>query len=303
MGNHLVYNGIPAETITLKAKQASRARMQGYGQNLFGVRPDWVFAHVARPVLSKGIWRDLAVLHELEPMLAERGESAIYYMLGTLAGPRRPQDIHQMERVYGWPVNHELGYPDLCGGEEVLGDMFANFNRGHEAIRAVFVNQWGWDAAVGGKRMPEGMTFMDIRAGTDLEFGLSVYEPYGISQLEPLCFGALCMVSNVCGCLGFARRTAGDRPMDNNIIEANFTRLGEPRNITSLLAMTIPQREVVEAAEARRLAGLLCERLPRSDQAMAGRIKSGFRLAGQMNWQNVMENYFLPSLESTARTD
>jgi hypothetical protein len=103
--------------------------------------------------------------------------------------------------------------------------------------------------------------------------------------------------------MGFARRTAGDHPLDNNIIEANFTRLDEPRSIPSLLAMTISRREVVEAAESRRLAELLCQHLPRSGQAMAARIKSGFRLAGQMNWQNVMANYFLPSLESASRAD
>ena len=41
--------------------------------------------------------------------------------------------------------------------------------------------------------------------GTDVEFGMSIYEPFGISQLEPLTFGGICVISSVCGCAGFVR--------------------------------------------------------------------------------------------------
>ena len=153
----LVYNGIPAERITPSQRLASKAKLQQYAENLYGWRPTWAFTHVARPVLSKGIWRDLAVLHHLEEILAGRGETAVYFMLGTLAGQRRPQDIRQMERVYGWPANHEPGYPDLCQGEEVVGEMFKHFNGNHEAARAVFVNQWDWNRQACGERMPKEM--------------------------------------------------------------------------------------------------------------------------------------------------
>jgi hypothetical protein len=92
--------------LTLEQQHASHRLMQQYAENLFGRRPAWIATHVARPVLSKAIWRDLRVLHEMEPMLGDRGESAAYFMLGTLAGQRRTQDIRHMERVYGWPVVH-----------------------------------------------------------------------------------------------------------------------------------------------------------------------------------------------------
>lgn len=294
----LVYNGIPAEKISLEAKLTARSRMHQYASNLFGIESTWVFTHVARPVLSKGIWRDLGVLHEMEPLLAERGETAVYFMLGTLAGQRRPKDVRQMERVYGWPVNHEESYPDLCGGEEGLGAMFANFNREHEAVRVVFINQWGWNRDACGLRVPEEMTFADIRCGTDLEFGLSVYEPFGISQLEPLCFGALCAVSSVCGCMGFVRKAAGDDSCDDNVIEADFVTLSKKMQVEELKGMTIPQREKIESREARRLAGLICRKLPRDEQAIARRIQSGHDLAARMSWEHVMRAYFLPSLEN-----
>ncbi len=296
----LVYNGIPAERITVDQKLASKDLLRAYAERLFGVRAEWIFTHVARPVLSKGIWRDLAVLHHLEPILAERRETVVYFMLGTLAGQRRRQDVRQMERLYGWPVVHEQGYPDMCQGEEVVGAMFEAFNRRHEAARAVFVNQWDWGPRVCGDRMPEEMSFADLRYGTDLEFGLSVYEPFGISQFEPLSFGALCLVSSVCGCMGFARRAGGGELDGENIIEADFLRLPKDMGLSRLVDLSIAERNLIEADEARRLAGLLGPRLVRDSDALARRIDSGYALARRMSWQHVVREYFLPSLVSTA---
>jgi len=296
----LVYNGIPAFALTLEQKLASRQRMRDYSSGLFGPEPTWTFSHVARPVLSKGIWRDIRVLGEMDALLSRRGESAVYYLLGTLAGQRRPQAVRQMERVYGWPVAHEKGYPDLSGGEEGLDDMLIEFNRNHQAVRAVLVNQWDWSRKLCGERMPEEMTFRDIRCGTDVEFGLSVYEPFGISQLEPLSFGAICVVSNVCGCLGFARSVAGDEPLEPNIIEADFLRLDEDMSIEQLIDIDIGHRDRIEIGEARRLAELIVGCLPRDEESLRERIRSGYNLAIKMSWEQVVQGYFLPSLGRVA---
>ena len=318
----LVYNGIPAMPLTLDEKRASRGRMLSYAQNLFGRRPNWIFTHVCRPVLSKAIWRDLRFLHEMEPLLAARDEQAVFFMLGTLGGQRRSQDIRHMERLYGWPVAHEVGYPDLCGGEEVLGEIFDYFNRDHKAIRAVLINQWDWNPKVCGDRMPADMTFGDIRRGTDLEFGLSVYEPFGIAQFEALSFGAICVVSNVCGCMGFARKTTGNKALRHsgkptldspasmpqclnagssckNIVEANFLQLPDEfagKSIDDLLALSIEARDRIESSEGRRLAPVLVDSLPRNDQAMREIIDAGYELARKMSWEHVVREYFLPAL-------
>ncbi len=294
----LVYNGIPSRQIDLKTKRESKGRMAQYGQNLFGDRPDWIFSHVARPVLSKAIWRDLRVLHELEPLLKDRHERAVYFMLGSLGGQRRQQDILQMERVYGWPVHHEVGYPDLCGGEELLADLFESFNRDHEHARVVLVNQFGWARSLCGRRMPEAMTFADIRQGVDVEFGMSIYEPYGISQLEPLCFGAICVPTNICGCMGFVRRMTAGQPVAN-VLEADFTDLHRPVTIDEALRIGAFQRDPVETAECRRIAGELVERLPRSDEEMETLLRTGGELAGQMGWDSVVREFLLPALERT----
>ena len=296
----LVYNGIPSKPLTVPQKVRSRQLLRTYAGNLFGIQPTWVFSHVARPVLSKGIWRDIAVLRELDPLLAKRGETAVYFMLGTLGGQRRGVDIRQMERVYGWPVSHELGYPDLCGGEELVSGMVDYFNRSFGSIRAVLVNQWDWNRAVCGDRMPAEMSFGDLRWGTDLEFGLSIYEPFGISQFEPLCFGALCVVSNVCGCMGFARQVSKTLPIDENIIQASYLDVGADADIPRLLAMGCDERDRIEAAESRRVADVIDRLLPRNEQTLARRIRTGAALAELMSWDHVVDNYFLPNLHRVA---
>ncbi len=99
----------------------------------------------------------------------------------------------------------------------------------------MLINQFGFSRDRCGDSMPADMAFDDLRRGTDLEFGQSIYEPFGIAQVEPLSTGALCVVSDVCGCLGFAslRRTrqTGSCASSNlqstlpNIVVANYTSL------------------------------------------------------------------------------
>ncbi len=296
---HRVYNGIPARNINIATRKANKGRMATYAQNLFGDRPEWILTHVARPVLSKAVWRDLGVLHAMEPLLKERNERAVYFMLGSLGGQRRPQDVLQMERVYGWPAHHEIGYPDLSGGEEGLFDLFENFNRDHEYGRACFVNQFGWSRGLCGRRMPADMTFADIRQGTDVEFGMSIYEPFGISQLEPLSFGAICIPTNICGCMGFVRAVTDGQPI-RNILEADYTKT--PEHIVSLeyaRKIGADQRNEIESMENARLAMELMARLPRSDEEMKQLMESGWKLAHQMSWEQVVTRFIMPALHET----
>ncbi len=296
----LVFNGIPAEPISMDERTDSQNRMKNYAETLAGFRPDWVFSHVARAVLSKGIWRDVRILHNLDPILASRGERAVYFMLGTLGGQRRTKAIHQMESDYDWPMNHEEGWPDLVNGEEVLAEMFEHFNAEHEAIKLVLVNQFGWSPETCGRRMPEDMTFADIRRGIDVEFGLSVYEPYGISQLEPLSYGATCVVSNVCGCLGYAQRVAGQAGLGDNVLVGDFLTLLDRPGIEELKAMTVEYRSGLEDIESRRLAGEIARCLTTDAEAVKARLERGWEMARQMSWDCVVTDWFLPALARAA---
>ncbi len=143
----LVYNGVPAMKVDIKSKVASRRMLLDYSKQLLGHTPDVLLTHVTRPVISKGLWRDLMVCHWLDGLLSEKGKTAVLYILTTGGGARRPQDIAAMEKNYGWPRYHRKGFPDLVGPEEGIWHDAELFNAGHRAVQVVLVNQFGWSRA------------------------------------------------------------------------------------------------------------------------------------------------------------
>ena len=114
--------------------------------------------------------------------------------------------------------------------------------------------------------MPEDMEFMDIRKGSDAEFGQSIYEPFGIAQVEPLSFGAICVLSNACGCCGFVRRVTDGADVPNVII-ANYTRLNDKLDsMEDVLELGAAEREQIEVNNSLNIAVKLADRLPRDDR-------------------------------------
>jgi hypothetical protein len=171
------------------------------------------------------------------------------------------------------------------------------FNFDSTAIKVVFVNQFGWSRERCGVRMPEDMEFMDIRKGSDAEFGQSIYEPFGIAQVEPLSFGAICVLSNSCGCCGFVQRVTDGADVPNVII-ADYTHLNYlSDSLEGLLAIGAAERDQIEAHNSWDIAAKLVGRLPRNDRDADEMIQRGYEIAVKMSWEVVVENYFLPGLQ------
>jgi glycosyltransferase involved in cell wall biosynthesis len=293
----LVYNGIPAFRLSLDEKRAAKRRLQQYAEVLLGYAPDFILTHVTRLVPSKALWRDLRVLDHLDGMFHRAGERGVLFILSTLVGPRSPEDIRRMEAEYGWPVHHRAGYPDLVGYEAEFNVGVDAFNARAKAIRAIYVNQFGWDRRACGDRMPEGMGFMDLRKGAEVEFGQSIYEPFGIAQVEPLSFGAVCVVSNVCGCVGFVNRAAGEKGTDR-VIVADYTRLlgGVDLSLEGLLSIGQQARDEIEDRNSLEVAEQVFRRLPRSSKDLEKALAEGYRVGSGMGWDVVVGDYFLPGL-------
>lgn len=300
----LVYNGVPSIDLTLEAKKEAREHLQQYCENLLGYRPDHVLTHVTRFIPSKGIWRDLWVMQELAPLLSKAGKRAVLFCLSTVIPVgRSPAAIHRMEAQYGWPVHHSEqptyveghAIPDLVSHEIPFYHAIESFNRTSSGAIIVLVNQFGWSRDRCGSRMPKDMSFSDIRHGTDLEFGQSIYEPFGIAQVEPLGSGALCVISNACGCVGFLQRVGAlDTP---NIVLGNYTRAGNlGQRLDTALSIAQPQRDIVEKAEARSLASRILERLPKNDRERNELLVQGCTLSKRMSWPVVVDDYLLPAL-------
>jgi hypothetical protein len=303
----LVYNGVPADETRIEQKLRSRDLMLQYAHNLLGYRPDYVFTHVTRMVVSKALWRDLRVLEHLEWTLAAQGRRAVLFIVSTaVPAGRRGEDVHRWEWEYGWPIGHRADNGDLQGAEaSFFFEMMEPFHWNRQAIRLVLVNQFGWNRECCGWRMPEAMSFDDLRAGTDLEFGQSLYEPFGIAQLEPLATGALCVVSNVCGCVGYVNAASarlGKRSGSStlhNLIVGDYVSLTDNQPLWSAWdALRIDEavRTRVEGAQSNVVAQEIAQRLPRDDGERLRILNDGQRLAKQMGWESVVKDYFLPAL-------
>ncbi len=294
----LVYNGVPSHKLSLTQKQKSKRLLQEYAETLHDFTPTWIFSHVTRLISSKGIWRDIQVMERLDEALAEQGESAIFYLLSTVQPTgRRSEDVHRWEAEYGWPVYHRGDNGDLLAYEWDYYQSIEQFNHKAKASKIVFVNQFGWSRDRCGSRMPAEMQFMDLRYGSDVEFGQSVYEPFGIAQVEPLSFGALCVLSTACGNLGFLRDAGG---LDSqNIIIGDYLYLPEwvRGDLTSILEMNQALRDVIEMQVAHHVAQELIKRLPRTPEMMQKRLTQGYEIGKRMSWDVVVAEYLLPALE------
>lgn len=293
----LSYNGIPAFQIGLSEAEVSRERLRQYCDNLLGYRPDYIFTHVSRLAASKGLWRDIQILEHVEQSFRQSGKTGVCYFLNTEVPSRRPEDIFDMEEWWDWPVAHREGMPDLSGGEAVFYTAVQRFNARSRNVKAVLVNQFGWERALCGAQMPGDMDFWDIRKGADVEFGLSIYEPFGIAQLEALSVGGICVVSSVCGCAGLVDDATEGQTCDNVII-ADFTDIPKPRPpARDLLSIDKTFRDKVEDRVTRQVAEDLLARLPNSPEDKAKLIRGGYELAEHMTWDVIARNYFLPAVE------
>ena len=293
----IVYNGIGAYEVTVAEKQHSKHKLQQYCENLLGYKPDYIFTHVTRLVKSKGLWRDLRVLEHIDAHFRAQDKTAVFLLLSTEVCQRRSRDIYNMESGYNWPVAHREGWPDLSGGEASFYAAIQEFNAKSRNIKAIFINQFGFSRKHCGARMPEDIDFVDIRRGSDVEFGQSTYEPFGIAQLEALTFGAICVVSSVCGCAGFVRDVAGPDAIDN-VIVADYTNLdgqcyGE---IEQTLAIDRSIRDRIEKSVSKQVASEICSRLPRTESQMRQMIENGYSLAKNMTWDGTVRNYLFTSL-------
>lgn len=300
----IVYNGIPSYEISLAQKMQSRGRLQSYCENLLGYKPDFIFTHVTRLVPSKGLWRDLNVLGHIDKEFCAKGKNGVMLLLSTEVSQRRGEDIRRMESAYNWPVAHREGWPDLSGGEAALYAKIQEFNTKSRNIKVILVNQFGWESKYCGTRMPQDMEFMDIRKGGDVEFGLSIYEPFGIAQLEPLAFGGICVITNVCGCAGFVRDVANGDEV-KNVIVADYTNLDHqcPSGKDYHLHIDGDVRRAVEDRISGEIAEQICSYMTEDESEIEELIRSGYKLAKNMSWDMVVKNYLLSSLQKALRKD
>ena len=292
----LAYNGVPSVPVTLADRHAGKEKIRRYCDSLLGWRPDLVFTHVTRLAESKAMWRDMDVLNALDPKLRARGQTAVLLVLSTEL-PRRPvADILRMEQEWDWPLAHREGGLDLTGGEARYYQWVQIFNARARNVKIIYINQFGFDRESCGTRVPADVDFLDIRRASDAEFGLSLYEPFGISPLEPLTYGGLCLVSTSCGCAGFVRQVAGARRPANVVFADYVDAVRKPKGVKEALSLGAAERREAEARLAEPLAEQLLKRLPATEEDERKLVRTGQDLAAHMSWDAVAERLVFPAV-------
>lgn len=238
----IVYNGISFQNIDWKKKSDSREKLLKYIESIFNFKFNVLFTHVTRLVSSKGLWRDFNLLEKLDEIFYENGLKGAYILLSTLIGTgRNTSDIYRMEKEYGWPALHKKGWPDCIGYEEEIYDYVQIFNAKSKAIKALFINQFGFDTRTCGDRVPIGTNIADLRIASDAELGYSIYEPFGISQIETIPYGGVSLLSRACG----------SSFLFDSILKNNCPKAYHIIDFSSIESLKIPKiNEIIKSTES-----------------------------------------------------
>ncbi|MDA3838759.1 MAG: hypothetical protein PF574_07240 [Candidatus Delongbacteria bacterium] len=293
-----VYNGIPIKKINMIAKVKSKIILQDYCKNLFTFIPDYTFSHVTRLVDSKGLWRDIMLLEELDEMFTEESKTGFYVLLSTLIGTgRSSNDIVKMENDYGWPVLHKEGWPDLLGLESEIYDMISHFNAKSRSIKCVFINQFGFNAHSCGNRIPRNAEWIDIRIGSDAELGMSVYEPFGIAQIETVQFGGLAVLSDACGCSNLIKDKYKTSKNSFHIID--FTENIDKLSVEELLTISKEKRTEIEKEEIKSNSEMIFKKMTsvNNEKSMKAHLETAQSLADKIDWNYIFSKNILPVIK------
>jgi hypothetical protein len=289
----VVYNGVSSKSVDFERKQQSRSRIEQYIDTLFNFTPDAIFTHISRLVVSKAIWRDVALLECLDEIFDAQNLKGAYILLSTLVGTGRPSgDVFKMEREYGWPVLHHDGWPDLIGAEQDAYTQLQLFNAKSKAIKAVFINQFGFDRSRGGTRVPEDAEFSDLRFSSDAEIGLSIYEPFGIAQIETVPFGGISILSSSCGSARFLQEKFKGAPIKPFYV-LDYIAAGKRMGYNALKALTIGRRTEMERQILSKHAKGIFEALPLTTAQRQQYLANAQKYACRISWEASAQGYVL----------
>ncbi len=288
------YNGVPLRKIDIMQKNKSEKKIRNFCKNLVGFEPDIIFTHVARLVVSKGIWRDLKILFFLDQLFHQSRLKGCYILLSSLVVTGRPPDaVREMEK-YGWPLQHRRGWPDLVNLEIPIADAFDNFNLRSLAIKSVFINQFGFSRENVGETVPIDTNFLDLRISSAVEFGQSVYEPFGIAPLEVLPFGGIAVISSAAGAAFLLKEEC-----PKNLCHMVVDYITLPEDLEKLYSsrekiknITISQRDIIEERVAKASAGALFKILLSYTSEKEKRLKIQENLTERLSWERTSSKIF-----------
>ncbi len=291
----VVYNGLFLDHIEYEKKQKSRNKFTLCLSYKGCEKIDLIISHTCRLVKSKGIWRDFRVLHLLDRHLAKHNLRGVYFLLATQVPQGRPPElVETMVKEYGWPFVHKIGWPDLVGYEIEIYQFLQSFNKHSKAIKGIFINQFGLSKRKCGMDFPEDLTTFDLKLASDVELGLSIYEPFGISHIEVLPLGGLPILSTSCGVYYLLKRNFSVHFQP--YVAIDFINVAEELPSEILKSLTEEKRAILEDLAISRYLEEIFRKIPKNEEE---RYKLYADVQGYLkgfDWDCIIKNYFLPAL-------
>jgi hypothetical protein len=290
----VVYNAIPVDHgLTEETFKTKEKILQCLSRKVCE-RVDLLFTHVCRLVKSKGIWRDFILLTYLDPLLEKSGLKGVYILLATeLPQGRPPEVIAKMVEEYGWPFVHRIGYPDLVGYEVEIYERLSKFNEKSRSLKGIFINQFGFSKRKCGKDFPEDIDTIDLRLASDAEFGMSIYEPFGIAHIETLPGGGFPVLSTSCGVYYFLKKHF---PEEQTFFPVDFIGFAMDLPSEFLLSLKDDQREVLEHTILAKIAKRVFELIPKTKEEKLSHYQRIEPILRKLDWDSVVKEYFLKAL-------
>ena len=290
---HICYNGTPTPNFSYSDKLKARKKIQNYCDNLYNFTPDIIMTHVTRLVVSKGLWRDISILEELDKKFTKDNLKGFCVILSSLIGTgRTEEEIAMMEQNYGWPVMHKSGYPDLIDYENDLYWSCLYFNAKSKSIKIVFINQFGFTPERIGERLPKGTTFADLRLASDAEFGMSIYEPFGIAQIETIPFGGVAILTRACGSSFLLEKTFLNEKIKPFYIFDFAQKVNFDENI-NCEHITHEERDKIEKLILKKNIDKVYKLIPKSDIQRKEVFNLCKKYMNKITWNEVIKDFFL----------
>ncbi len=296
-----VYNATSSDHYSLEDKLKSQEKIKRSIKNKFGFSEIDIFiTHVCRLVKSKGIWRDFILLSYLDNLFEKNGLRGIYILLSSLiATGRPPQEVEKMIKEYHWPFEHRVGWPDLIGYEIEIYRYVKTFNAKSKNIKALFINQFGFSKRKCPTLFTEDIDTRDLRVGSDIELGMSIYEPFGIAHIETLPFGGFSIPSTSCGVSFFLENIFENTFKPYFILD--FISTGKNFSLDSIKNLTEEKRYALEEYYIANNISKIFERIPKTIKDKERFLNEISKVGHKLNWDYVIKTYFIPQLESLSQ--
>ena len=142
--------------------------------------------------------------------------------------------------------------------------------------------------------MPPKTHLKHLRLASDIELGLSTYEPFGIAPLESIPFGGIPVVSDASGCAYLLKEIL--KPDEYQIV--HFTTLPPAfqkkyQTKENFLKISQFERDVLETILCQKEALQTANLLPKNEKERKSRFETMQKKSHRLDWDHAAKKIIL----------